>query len=98
VTPLATARSDGETKHATTETAMATWRAMMALAFSGGIPRCAFIVALVIGSLLNLINQGDALIAGGPLNWWKLALTFLVPYCVSTHGAVAARLSGPRRG
>jgi hypothetical protein len=49
------------------------------------------IVALVIGSALNLINQGDALLAGRPLDWLKIALTFLVPYCVSTHGAVAAK-------
>jgi hypothetical protein len=69
----------------------------LALAFSGGIPRRAFIVALTVGSVLNLINQGDALLAGGALNVWKLILTFLVPYCVSTHGAVAARLAGQPR-
>lgn len=74
---------------------MAAWRAMTALAFSGGVPRRALTVALLVGSVLNLINQGDALFAGRPLDWWKIALTFLVPYCVSTHGAVAARLARP---
>jgi hypothetical protein len=70
---------------------MAAWRAWLVLAFSDGVPRRALIVALVIGSILNFINQGDALIAGRPLDWLKIALTFLVPYCVSTHGAVAAQ-------
>jgi hypothetical protein len=70
---------------------MQAWRAAVTLAFSADIMRRAVVVALVVGLLLNLINQGDALIAGRPLNWWKLILTFLVPYCVSTHGAVAAR-------
>jgi hypothetical protein len=69
---------------------MQAWRAAVTLAFSADI-MCRAVVALVVGLLLNLINQGDALIAGRPLNWWKLILTFLVPYCVSTHGAVAAR-------
>jgi hypothetical protein len=70
---------------------MRAWRAAVTLAFSADIMRRAVVVALVVGLLLNLINQGDALIAGRPLDWWKLILTFLVPYCVSTHGAVAAR-------
>jgi hypothetical protein len=70
---------------------MAAWRMWLALAFSDGIPRRAFMVALVIGSILNLINQGDALVAGRPLDWLKIAFTFFVPYCVSTHGAVAAK-------
>ena len=71
---------------------MTRWRLALALALSDGIPRRAFFVALTIGSVLNLINQGDALIAGRPLDWLKIALTYVVPYCVNTHGAVTARL------
>jgi hypothetical protein len=71
---------------------MTRWQTALALAFSDGIPRRAFIVALIIGSILNLINQGDALIAGRALDWLKIALTYIVPYCVNTHGAVSARL------
>ena len=37
-----------------------------------------------------LINQGDRLIAGMAPNWIKMVLTYLIPYCVSTHGAVTA--------
>jgi hypothetical protein len=50
----------------------------------------AFVVAIVVGSILNLINQGDALFHGG-LNWPKAILTYLVPFAVSTHGALSAR-------
>lgn len=61
------------------------------LATTGGVPRSALKVAVVVGTLLNLINQGDALFAGGPLVYWKIGLTYCVPYLVSTYGAVMAR-------
>jgi hypothetical protein len=76
---------------------MTRWRSALALAFADGIPRRAFIVALAIGTVLNLINQGDALIAGRSLDWLKVALTYIVPYCVNTHGAVTARMGDRRR-
>ena len=55
-----------------------------------------FIVALIVGAILNLINQGDALFSGAQLNWTKLILTFAVPYCVATYGAVSFQLSRSR--
>jgi hypothetical protein len=33
-------------------------------------------VALIVGSILNLINQGDALFGEGRLNLTKMILTF----------------------
>jgi hypothetical protein len=48
-------------------------------------------LALVVGTILNLINQGDALLAGGPVDLAKLLLNYVVPYCVSTYGAVSYR-------
>jgi len=62
-----------------------------------GVPRCSFNVALVVGTILNLINQGDALLGFAAVSWPKIILTFLVPYCVSTYGAVASRLRHERR-
>ena len=47
-------------------------------------------VALVVGTALNLINQGDAMISSEPVNIFKCLLTYAVPYCVATYGAVAA--------
>lgn len=47
-------------------------------------------VAIVVGSALNLINQGDAIFGGGAVNYLKLALTYAVPFFVSCHGALTA--------
>jgi len=53
-------------------------------------------VALVVGSLLVAINHGDHLLSGDlpPTGWLKMALTFLVPYAVSTYASVGAIRSG----
>ena len=58
-----------------------------------GTPGRALLVAAVVGTVLNLINQGDTLLGFGSINWLKVALTYIVPYCVSTYGAVSYRLS-----
>jgi hypothetical protein len=63
---------------------------------SDGVPRRSFIVALIVGTILNLINQGDALFGGGRLNVTKIILTFVVPYCVATYGAVSYRVNAAR--
>lgn len=57
--------------------------------------RCAspvFFVALIVGTVLNLINQGDALFGAAPINWLKVILTYFVPYAVCTYGAVSFQL------
>ncbi|PKB68848.1 MAG: hypothetical protein BZY81_00505 [SAR202 cluster bacterium Io17-Chloro-G4] len=48
-------------------------------------------VAVVVGSIITLLNQGDVLLAG---NWkgalyWKIPLTYCVPFCVATYGALS---------
>ena len=52
-------------------------------------------VSVIVGSLLTLINQGDALIGGvvGTEVIIKILLTYCVPYAVSTYSAVAAILA-----
>ncbi|HVC57125.1 MAG TPA: nitrate/nitrite transporter NrtS [Stellaceae bacterium] len=65
-------------------------------ALSDGVPRRSLLVALIVGTILNLINQGDALVTGMPIDVVKLLLTYLVPYCVSTYGAVSYRLHAAR--
>jgi hypothetical protein len=72
--------------------ANSTWRRACLCAISDGVPRRSLYVALVVGTVLNLINQGDALLAMAPINWLKLALTYCVPYAVCTYGAVSYRL------
>ena len=46
-------------------------------------------VAVVVGSILNAINQGDAILAGDPV-LWKLLLTYFVPFAVASYGSYAA--------
>jgi hypothetical protein len=65
---------------------------------SGGVPRRSFVVALIVGTILNLINQGEALLAAHSLNVAKLLLTYLVPYCVATYGAVSFQLAQRQPG
>jgi hypothetical protein len=72
------------------------WRLACRYAFSGGVPQRSLWVAAVVGTILNLINQGDRLFLGQSLDVAKLALTYLVPYCVSTYGAVSFRLYAAR--
>ena len=51
-------------------------------------------VSLIVGTTLNLINQGEALIALDitNLNFIKLGLTYLVPYGVTTYTATAMKV------
>ncbi|MCC4116265.1 nitrate/nitrite transporter NrtS [Aromatoleum toluclasticum] len=44
-------------------------------------------VSLVVGVVLNLVNQGGALLDNGPIDWARGLLNFLVPYCVSSYSA-----------
>jgi hypothetical protein len=47
---------------------------------------------LFVGTILVAINQGDMILSGqlDASAAWKIPLTYLVPYCVATYGAVAA--------
>lgn len=49
-------------------------------------------VALVVGSILMLINQGDVILSNGLQikEFIKITLTYLVPYCVSTYSSTEA--------
>lgn len=69
------------------------WRKVVRWSLSDGVPVRSLKVALIVGVILNIINQGDAMISEVPLHWPKLVLTFFVPYFVSTYGAVSFRLN-----
>jgi hypothetical protein len=68
------------------------WKLACRCAISDGVPRRSLYVALIVGTVLNLINQGDALLGMASINWLKLILTYCVPYVVCTYGAVSYRL------
>ena len=69
---------------------------MCLCAVSDGVPRRSSFVAVVVGNILNVINQGDALLAFAPINWFKIILTYLVPYGVCTYGAISMQLKPSR--
>lgn len=74
---------------------MSMWKHACLCAMSNGVPRRSLWVALIVGTILNLINQGDALLTLSSINWLKVALTYCVPYAVCTYGAVSSRLAEP---
>jgi hypothetical protein len=62
------------------------------LASSAQVVRPAIKVAIVVGTVLVLINHGDAVLKMSltTSQFLKILLTYLVPYCVSTYSAVKA--------
>ncbi len=44
------------------------WVQIWQYSISDGVPKRSLVVALIVGSILNLINQGDALFGGTRLN------------------------------
>ena len=61
------------------------------LAFGNGTPKKAIITALVVGTILTTINHGDVILAGNPPDFLKIILTYCVPYCVTTWGAILGK-------
>ncbi len=71
-----------------------TWRTWLAVAREGSVVRRALKFSLVVGSILGAINHGDEVIAGAidGRRLLKIAVTFLVPYTVSTLSSVGATI------
>jgi hypothetical protein len=46
--------------------------------------------ALVVGTVVNGINQGPELISGYGIVLWKLAFTYTVPFLVVSYGTFGA--------
>lgn len=53
----------------------------------------ALVVTLVVGTILNAINQGDAIIRGDRVDLLKILLTYATPFCVATYGAWSALIA-----
>ncbi len=62
------------------------------IASSPSVVKLALRTSLFIGTLLNLINQGDALLGDGEVQLFKLCLTYVVPYGVATYSATSITL------
>ena len=48
------------------------------------------IAAVVVGTILTALNQGDLLLSGqwNSALYWKIPLTYCVPFMVATYGAL----------
>lgn len=44
-------------------------------------------VALVVGTILNVINNGEQLWNQHSINLWQVGMNFVVPFCVSSYSA-----------
>lgn len=73
---------------------MASRREALRRTFAWPAVRRSLWVAVIVGSVLNLINQGDALMGEAPLVLWRLLLTYAVPFAVATYGSYAAFRNG----
>ena len=64
------------------------------VAISNNVINRALKVSLIVGTALNLINQGEALLALDfeKINLVKLILTYFVPYSVTTYTATAMKV------
>ena len=63
------------------------------LAFGHGTPVKAFITALLVGTILTAINHGDQIINGEFPHFAKIAMTYIVPYIVTTWGSIIGKKS-----
>ena len=66
---------------------------MLQLALRSDILKRSAVVGVVVGTILNVINQGDALLGAQPFEVTKCILTYIVPYCVATYGGVGALIN-----
>jgi hypothetical protein len=69
------------------------------LAWRADVRRRSFKVALLVGAILAAINYTDRFLAGAMtgIDYFKIGLTFLVPFAVSTHASVSAILRDRNR-
>jgi hypothetical protein len=67
------------------------------LLFRDGTPKKAFFTALIVGSILTAINHGDLLLEGSYPSPIKIALTYCVPYVVTTWGAATGKIAQWKR-
>ncbi len=62
------------------------------LSFRTSTLRRTVVIALIVGTLLSLVNQADVIVSGNAdaVTWVRIVVNFLVPFCVSTAGFLSA--------
>ncbi|GAB4118457.1 MAG: hypothetical protein Kow00104_00160 [Rhodothalassiaceae bacterium] len=54
-------------------------------------------VGLIVGTILVAINQGGMILDGLMPPVWKIVLTYIVPYCVSSYSSAANMVASARK-
>ena len=87
---------DGKRDEPTPKVRALTWPRTAWLILSGTTFRTAWPIALVVGSVLSLVNQGDRLVSGPQdlSTLLRVVANYAIPYVVSSLGY----LSAPREG
>ncbi|MBZ0142335.1 MAG: nitrate/nitrite transporter NrtS [Rhodocyclaceae bacterium] len=52
-------------------------------------------VSLLVGTVLNILNQGERLLGGAP-SWFNVLCNYLVPFCVSAYSAARSEMRSGR--
>jgi hypothetical protein len=68
-------------------------RRLFEVALRWGIVRTSLKVALMVGTILNLLNHWQLILGGMPLPWLHVVANYLVPYCVSSYSAARNELT-----
>lgn len=67
----------------------------LAIAFRASVVTRGVKIALVVGSVLAILNHGDKIYSNtlSQGDFYRILITYLVPYCVSTYSAVRNELT-----
>jgi hypothetical protein len=70
----------------------ATWREAVTVVTYPGHLKKTLLIACIVGTVLFCINQLDVVLRGDATTtvWVKAAVTYLVPFCVSSAGVLVA--------
>ena len=69
----------------------------MTVFLTGAIVKRALLTSLLVGSVLNSINQPNALFGSANIIWWSLVLTYVVPYFVSAISGTQSSIDSMRK-
>ena len=58
---------------------------ILTMVMSRGVIKFSLVVALVGGTIVSLINQGETLASGDELSLGKVLLTYITLYCTATY-------------
>lgn len=65
----------------------------VALVLHGHTVRAATPITLIVGTILSFVNEGTEIASGTPhpSTWIRVAVNFVVPFCVASIGWLSAR-------